>query len=116
MNTTLATVVEALGWSLLHFLWQGTAVAILLAGILMIFRNGSAQLRYLLSGLAFISMLGLFALTFVWHLPPSEGEGSAGTVEVSAVAPEPAALRTSVDEPRSIVGEREVLTRESKVK
>jgi hypothetical protein len=36
-------VVHALGWSLLHFCWQGTVVAILLASLLGLLRGQSPQ-------------------------------------------------------------------------
>ena len=38
--------VHALGWTLLHFVWQGTIVAILLAIVLGLLRGRSPQLRY----------------------------------------------------------------------
>jgi GWxTD domain-containing protein len=38
--------IHALGWTLLHFLWQGTAVAILLACALRLLSGRSPQIRY----------------------------------------------------------------------
>ena len=54
-------LVHALGWSLLHFLWQGTAVGILLASVLGLLRARSPQLRYAASccGLALMVVLPL---------------------------------------------------------
>lgn len=40
-------LVVALGWSLLHFVWQGLLVAALLAVLLMTLRRASSRLRYL---------------------------------------------------------------------
>ena len=38
--------IERTGWTLLHFLWQGMLVALLLAGFLQLLRRCSAELRY----------------------------------------------------------------------
>ena len=43
MNT-LSRFIEPLGWTLLHFLWQGAAVALLLAVFLRLARRGVAEL------------------------------------------------------------------------
>lgn len=56
--------VHALGWSLLHFLWQGTLVAVLLAGALAMLRGKSPQLRYLVACCALILMLALPLVTW----------------------------------------------------
>jgi HEAT repeat protein/beta-lactamase regulating signal transducer with metallopeptidase domain len=52
---------QALGWSLIHFVWQGAAVAILLAGARLVLRNRSANARYLASCAALALMLLLMA-------------------------------------------------------
>ncbi len=39
-------LVECIGWALLHFLWQGLLIAILLKICLFALRNGSARQRY----------------------------------------------------------------------
>ena len=39
-------LVEALGWTLLHSLWQGAALALLLAVVLIALRSYSARARY----------------------------------------------------------------------
>ncbi|MCH8295548.1 HEAT repeat domain-containing protein, partial [Candidatus Poribacteria bacterium] len=46
--------IHALGWALLHFIWQGAAVTILLAGGLFLLRGHAASLRY---GVALSTML-----------------------------------------------------------
>ena len=43
-------LVEALGWTLLHGLWQGAAFALLLAGVLVALRSYSAHARYTVAG------------------------------------------------------------------
>src|SRR5262245_11169862 len=37
---------EAVGWTLLHFLWQGAAAALLLAATIPLLRRASSHLRY----------------------------------------------------------------------
>jgi bla regulator protein blaR1 len=56
--------VQALGWSLLHFIWQGTAVAALLAGLSLVLRRAAPQVRYLLAAGALLFMLLLPITTF----------------------------------------------------
>lgn len=55
---------HALGWSLLHFCWQGTLVAFLLAFTLGFLRGRSPQLRYAASCVALMMMVVLPAITF----------------------------------------------------
>ena len=57
-------VVQALGWTLIHFLWQGAAVALLLAIINAALKDCAANLRYLSSCIALLLMLGLPLITF----------------------------------------------------
>jgi GWxTD domain-containing protein len=58
---------RALGWTLFHFLWEGIAIAALLA-VLLLFVRG-ARGRYAAACLALAAMLGAFAFTFVHVLP-----------------------------------------------
>jgi len=51
-------IVQRLGWMLLHFIWQATAIAVLLAILLAALRKAPANLRYTVSCLA----LGLIVL------------------------------------------------------
>jgi beta-lactamase regulating signal transducer with metallopeptidase domain len=57
-------VVQALGWTLIHFLWQGAAAALLLVVINTALKNCSANLRYLSSCAALLMMLALPLITF----------------------------------------------------
>jgi len=59
--------VETLGWSLIHFLWQGLLIAILAAVVLALLKNASASLRYFVACLAFLLMASSPAVT-VWTL------------------------------------------------
>lgn len=58
---------QSFGWALLHFLWQGTLVASLLAGALRALRGRSSGLRYALSCAALSLMLVAPLVTF-WKI------------------------------------------------
>ena len=53
------TLIDALGWTLLHALWQGAAFALLLGLLLIALRSYSARARYIVS----VGVLGAFLLT-----------------------------------------------------
>lgn len=55
-------ILHALGWALLHFVWQGTALAALAAGAMAICRNASA--RYCVGVTALALMLAAPGATF----------------------------------------------------
>src|ERR1700742_2361465 len=56
-------VLFALGWALLHFLWQGAAIAALAAAAMQICRR--AQARYLIGLTALVAMLAAPVITFL---------------------------------------------------
>ena len=58
---------ETLGWSLVHFLWQGILLAAVAAAALLSLKNASAALRYGVACLAFLLMAAAPAVT-AWHL------------------------------------------------
>lgn len=55
---------QALGWTLLHFLWQGTAVALGLVALLWLMRASSPPVRYLAACAGLFLMLLLPLLTY----------------------------------------------------
>jgi len=57
-------MIRALGWTLLHFVWQGAAVAALLASANLVLRRSAPQVRYLLACAGLVAMLALPAVTF----------------------------------------------------
>jgi bla regulator protein blaR1 len=66
MNSTeTMPTVEALGWTLVHFLWQGALVALTLALARVALKRRTANLRYLASCAAMLLMLALPVITFV---------------------------------------------------
>src|SRR3954471_19887 len=54
---------QAIGWALLHFIWQGTLVAGLTAVALACLRNAAADIRYVISAIGLSLMLTLPAVT-----------------------------------------------------
>jgi beta-lactamase regulating signal transducer with metallopeptidase domain len=61
---TMPTI-EALSWTLIHFLWQGALVALMLALARVALKCRTANLRYLASCAAMLLMLALPGITFV---------------------------------------------------
>lgn len=63
----------ALGWMVIHSIWQGLAIAILWGIALVILQKKSAQLRYLLANLALFSILVCAVITFdIYYQKPSK--------------------------------------------
>jgi beta-lactamase regulating signal transducer with metallopeptidase domain len=75
------TLLQTLAWSLLHFLWQGAALAAFAAALMFVFRKPST--RYLIG----VSTLGLMLLSF------------AVTVSLLSRVDEPSAAATAAGAP-----------------
>lgn len=85
---------QALGWALVHFLWQGALVALVLAGCKLLLRCSTARLRYAISCLFLLVLLALPVLTFVTSMAQTAPEptdwAGANWVQASAAALLPA--------------------------
>jgi beta-lactamase regulating signal transducer with metallopeptidase domain len=66
MSAETMPVVETLSWTLIHFLWQGSIVVLLLAVVNAALKRRSANLRYLMSCGALLLMFALPLGTFVF--------------------------------------------------
>jgi beta-lactamase regulating signal transducer with metallopeptidase domain len=95
MNLELLTgpLAQAIGWALLHLLWQGTIVAGILAAALALLSKKSANLRYGISCAALASVLVLGVVTayqayepVVRVVPSSDGIVIPTTSSVAFVA------------------------------
>ena len=64
-NLFTSPLLNSLALTLLHFLWQGLLVAIVLKSALLIFNNSKPQLRYALSAFAMLVNLLLPIITFI---------------------------------------------------
>jgi bla regulator protein blaR1 len=70
LNDLLATpVMQTLGLTLVHFLWQGTLVALFVAILLYILKNSSPSTRYLISCAGLTLMTFLPVTTFAYLAP-----------------------------------------------
>ncbi len=106
MNTLAACVAtplaKALGWTLFHFLWEGAAIAAVLAVMLYGIRPAAARVRYGLACAALGAMALAFAVTLAVSmpsqpahsvkLPPIEQLRDWAVAPVDSSAPPPVAL------------------------
>jgi GWxTD domain-containing protein len=81
---TQTPLAKALGWTLLHSLWEGAAIALLLACAFAVLRSPGA--RYGAACIALAAVLASFTVTLMRLWPPS---GAAGPSRVSALTPAP---------------------------
>lgn len=68
--------IEALGWTLVHSIWQGALVAILVAVLMIILKKYSAKSRYLIYFTSLIFLLGISIVTFFKVYEPASGMGA----------------------------------------
>jgi beta-lactamase regulating signal transducer with metallopeptidase domain len=81
-NWLSPTAMQSLGWALLHFLWQGTALAALAAAAMALCRRASA--RYLLAvGALVLMLLAPLATFFIYS---QQHSGVADTARSSPLA------------------------------
>jgi beta-lactamase regulating signal transducer with metallopeptidase domain len=90
--------VQALGWALLQFVWQGALVGVLTAAVLAILRRSAADVRYVVSSVALALMLTLPVVTTIQMLTSAKVP-SAPRVQavVESAGAEGPALRESRD-------------------
>jgi bla regulator protein BlaR1 len=60
-------LIDSLGWTILHSLWQGLIIGVLLVLLLYLFRHHNAIIRYNLSVFSLIFIFGLSLLTYVYY-------------------------------------------------
>lgn len=77
-------VVHALGWTLVHSMWQGTLAALLLWIALPRFRT--AQGRYWAAYTALLLILAAALLTFGWMFEPPATAANATDIDAAALA------------------------------
>ncbi len=69
-------VMEALGWALLHFIWQGALIAVLTANVMSLLRRRAAEVRYLVACAAMLLMLAFPIVTTVTIAASTPGKFS----------------------------------------
>ncbi len=57
-------ITEAIGWFIVHSLWQGVLIALLLLCTLLVLKRASSRLRYYLSFVALLMLVSFSAITF----------------------------------------------------
>lgn len=83
-----ANLTQALGWTLLHSLWQGALIALLLGLTLVLLRRASAQSRYRAAGAALLAQLLLAIGTFSYYLGTAKiaSQAAVSSTELPATA------------------------------
>jgi ankyrin repeat protein/beta-lactamase regulating signal transducer with metallopeptidase domain len=84
---------QRLGWALVHFLWQGLGIALLLAAVLMLLRRRPPNARYVAACAALALMLVCPLVTFV-AMSPGERQAvpRAQALRPLTAVPEPVPL------------------------
>ena len=67
MTTMLQPIAELIGWSLLHLVWEGVAVAAALSVALVLMRRYSPNARYVVSCIALLLFVALPFCNAVWQ-------------------------------------------------
>jgi bla regulator protein BlaR1 len=75
-------LVRALGYALLHSVWQGGVLALLLAGVLPLLRRQRAEVRYAVSAGALAALVLVVGLTFGFYY-----QGALSTPPAGAFSP-----------------------------
>ncbi|WP_167856944.1 M56 family metallopeptidase [Hymenobacter aquaticus] len=104
-------LVRAVGWTIVHSLWQGAVVGLALVGLLLVLRRHSAQVRYNVAGLALLTMLGLALATFGRHYAVAlarTAAPAASAAPASAATDTPNLLDTTVATSREVVAAQSV--------
>lgn len=84
-------LVPALGWALLHGLWQLLLIGALTAGLLRLLRRAGPRARYAVCGSALLLCLALPALHLAWLLAVLSGAAeSAATAATASIGTAPA--------------------------
>lgn len=81
-----STVLSTLGWTLIHFLWQGAAVGVLYAIPRRLLRTKSPVARYNLAMLALISLTIFPIITFIHLFHAAAGDNAGMTLNSLTVA------------------------------
>ncbi|MBO0359271.1 M48 family metalloprotease [Hymenobacter sp. BT186] len=77
-------LLRALGWTLLHSVWQGALVALTAATLLMLLHRHAAALRYRVAAGAMLLLLVLSGLTFGYYYTSFQAAGSNSLAETGA--------------------------------
>jgi len=110
MILALATgpLAQAIGWALLHLLWQGTVIAGLLALLLRLLPARSASLRYTLACAALVSLV-LLGVATGYRAYPRQTAVAAATIATPDVRPSMATIVVATLAPARGAGVQDVV-------
>lgn len=94
-NILSQEIVQKLGWTLLHFVWQAATVALLLGILLAFLRKSSANLRYIIACAA-LGLIVLLPIVTIQLVPVSTPQ------PIANIEPAPAPVIMSAQELREI--------------
>ena len=102
--------IQAIGWTILHSLWQGMAIALLLAIVMLALRKSSSHARYIagLSGLFFLFVVVAFTFASAYSAsrqPLKTEYAFAAEEEVADALEEELMLLTLEEERRTMESE-----------
>ncbi|MFD2514134.1 M56 family metallopeptidase [Pontibacter locisalis] len=82
-------IVQAIGWTLLHSLWQGALLALLLGFIMLLLHRHTARIRYIIAGSTLLVQVLLSAITFDHYILRASEEpfSGSGAIAISSTAP-----------------------------
>lgn len=64
-------LINALGWSIFHILWQGVILVLFLGLFLRLLRNKSSNVRYFIAVIGLVAIVGLSVMNFVQNYEKS---------------------------------------------
>ncbi|MDZ7764722.1 MAG: M56 family metallopeptidase [Melioribacteraceae bacterium] len=88
-NIIPESIIEASGWMIVHSLWQGALVALLLTATLLLLNKKSSRVRYITAVEALLLLTAMSVRTFVDHYNTSveTTEMSRSPIEVAVTEP-----------------------------
>ena len=95
------SVIQSLGWTLIHFVWQALVIAVLFALTASLLRNRGPNSRYVAASAAMLAMLASAVATFCVHNSPEPSKGLA-YAELNRATPAGVLLVPAVDGSKGI--------------
>jgi uncharacterized protein (TIGR03435 family) len=94
--------IERLGWTLVHFLWQGVSIAALYAPARRMARTSSANTRYLLACAALTAIMAAPIVTWGLMWPPDASPDAAYRIQGTLPAASTTGIATTLTLPPSV--------------
>jgi beta-lactamase regulating signal transducer with metallopeptidase domain len=98
-NTWLTTLTQALGWTLVHFVWQGALIALVLFLFVRLARNRGPQIRYLAGCAALALMCGTAVATLIAETQAVQQELADSSNRIAKTLPSVPEITLIADEP-----------------